>query len=207
MDITTIIVVATAIVSFIAFRDHALRDKLIFNPYLIEHRKQWYRFFSSGFIHADLIHLIINMFVLYSFGKYVEDFYADYFESRAVFNFLLLYFGGMALSVLPTFTKHKNDPGYNALGASGAVSAVVFAFIVFRPLAPFYIYGLIRLPGIVFGALYLLYSYYSSKRKGDYINHDAHFWGAVCGFLFTILLKPQLFVAFLNQMPFLHDAF
>src|SRR3954463_6029514 len=124
MSITVTIVIITAIISFLAFQSHALRERLIFNPYIIHERRQWYRFISSGLIHADWPHLIINMFVLYTFGQIVEEDYKEVFGEQGTYYYLLLYFGGMALSVVPTFSKHKDNPGYNALGASGAVSSV-----------------------------------------------------------------------------------
>jgi membrane associated rhomboid family serine protease len=206
MSATILLVLITCVISFFAFQNHALRERLIFNPYVIHQRRQWFRFISSGMIHADWIHLLVNMFVLYTFGQIVEDDYKEIFEERGTYYFLLLYFGGMVLSVMPTFSKHKNNPGYNALGASGAVAAVVFAFILFHPMEKLYLYGLIGLPGIIFGAIYLGYCYYAGRKQADYINHDAHFWGALFGILFTIVLKPQIVQIFLNQLPFLHNA-
>jgi membrane associated rhomboid family serine protease len=158
-------------------------------------------------IHADWMHLLINMFVLYSFGNFVEQAFRELFEERATLYFLILYFGGMAASVIPTYEKNKNKSEYNALGASGAVSAVVFTFILFRPLERLCLYGLLCLPGIIFGAGYLVYCYYASKKGGDNINHDAHLWGALFGFALPIILKPALFFSFINQFPFLHAAF
>lgn len=179
---------------------------MIFNPYVIHTNGQWYRFISSGFIHADWMHLLVNMYVLYFFGNSVEDFYHQVFGDKATQYFLLLYFGGMMMSVLPTFGKHKNDPGYNALGASGAVSSVVFAFILFAPLEKLYFFGVLPIPGILFGIVYLFYCYYAGKKGGDFINHDAHFWGALYGFFLTIILKPALIVSFFDQLTFFRDA-
>jgi membrane associated rhomboid family serine protease len=206
-SITTILVIITCIISFFAFQNTAMRERLIFNPYVIHHRRQWFRFISSGMIHADWIHLLVNMFVLYTFGRIVEADYQNVFEERGTYYFLLLYFGGMAISIVPTYSKQKENPGYNALGASGAVAAVVFAFILFHPMERLYLYGIIALPGIVFGLIYLGYCYYAGRKQSDFINHDAHFWGALFGVLFTIVMKPQILGIFVNQLPFLHDAF
>lgn len=199
---TTFILIATCIVSFLAFQSNEMKSKMIFNPYVIHTNKQWYRFISSGLIHADWIHLLVNMYVLYFFGSNVEFFYQAVFGEKATVYFIILYFGGMMMSVLPTFGKHKNDPGYNALGASGAVSAVVFSFILFNPLDKLCLYGLpfLCLPSVIFGVAYLVYCYYSAKRGGDNINHDAHFWGALYGFFLTVILKPALIVSFLDQL-------
>jgi membrane associated rhomboid family serine protease len=207
LSTTTILVIITCIVSFSAFQNTALRERFIFNPYVIHNRRQWYRFISSGLIHADWVHLLINMFVLYTFGKIVESNYRVVFEERGTYYYLLLYFGGMAFSIVPTYSKHKDNPGYNALGASGAVAAIVFAFILFHPMEKLYLYGLLGLPGILFGVLYLGYCYYASRKQSDFINHDAHFWGALFGVVFTIILKPQILQVFLNQLPFLQRAF
>ena len=177
---------------------------MIFNPYIIHSDRQWYRFISSGLIHADWIHLLVNMYVLYFFGSLVENYYSQVFGEKATVYFILLYFGGMMMSVLPTYGKHKNDPAYNALGASGGVSSIVFAFIVFNPLDKLCLYGLrfLCLPAFIFGGAYLIYCYYASKKGGDNVNHDAHFWGAVYGFLLTIILKPSLFSVFIDQLTY-----
>jgi len=167
---------------------------------MITERKQWYRFVTSGFIHADWIHLIINMIVLWSFGNVVERYFNAIFEERGFFNYLMLYLGGLIISITPSFKKHMHNPGYNALGASGAVSAVLFSAILFQPMAKIYLYGLIGLPGILVGVAYLVYSYYMDKKGGDNVNHDAHLWGAIFGVVFTIALKPSITLHFLDQL-------
>ena len=207
MTLTLYILITTSLVSFICFSNDELRDRLIFNPHLIYEQRQWYRFISSGFIHADWPHLLINMFVLYMFGSLVERKFNEIFESRGPLNYVLLYFGGMAVSVLRSYYKHKLDTNYRALGASGAVSAVVFSYILFYPLEKLCLYGVLCLPGILFGVLYLGYCYYAGKKGRDNINHDAHLWGALFGFFFTMLLNPELGFYFLKQLPFLQHAF
>src|SRR3569832_1713378 len=142
-SITIILVVANCIVSLLAFQNTLLRQRFIFNPYVIRQRGQWYRFITSGFIHADWMHLLVNMFVLYSFGQIVEADYADIFDDKGTYYYLLLYFGGLAVSIAPTYAKQKENPGYNALGASGAVASVMFAFILFHPMHNLYLYGFI----------------------------------------------------------------
>jgi membrane associated rhomboid family serine protease len=207
MSVTVILLLITVLISILTFQNTALRDRFIFNPYIIHNRREWYRFISSGLIHADWMHLLINMFVLYTFGQIVEENYQEVFAEKGTYYYLLLYFGGMALSVVPTFSKHKDNPGYNALGASGAVAAVVFAFILFHPMQPLYLLGVLRMPGILFGVLYLGYCYYAGRKQADNINHDAHFWGALFGVLFTIVLKPQIINIFISQLPFLQHAY
>ncbi len=197
---TLYIVIISCIVSFIAFQNQKVSHALIFNPYLVAQNNEWYRFVTSGIIHADFIHLLVNMFVLYSFGGVVEDYFGYLFGTMGTYYFLVLYLGGLLVSIVPSFVKHKHNPHYNALGASGAVSAVVFSYIIFQPLQKIYLYGLIGIPGIVAGVLYLGYSWYMGKKGGGNINHDAHLWGALFGIVLTIGLKPSLAISFVNEL-------
>ena len=174
----------------------------MFNAYEIKRKKEWYRFFSHGLIHADWVHLGLNIYVLYLFGGKVEhEFIKEFGMVRGIVNYLLLYIGGLAVSSFYSYAKHQDNPNYNSLGASGAVSAVVFASIALFPmdklgiiLIPFYI------PGVIFGALYLLYSNYMAKKQLDNIGHDAHFWGALFGFVITFVFNPSLLSSFVNQI-------
>jgi len=198
---TIIIIIITVITSILAFLNRDISNKLTFNAYMIKEHNEWYRFFSYGFIHADWIHLLVNIYVLYSFGNYVEFKFHEFFGLKASFYFVILYLGSIGISVISDYGRHKDNMFYNAVGASGAVSAVVFAFIVFSPLAPM---GLIfipfRLPAVLFGALYLIYSIYMAKKGIDNIGHNAHFWGAIFGVVFTIALKPKLVLFFIAQI-------
>ena len=203
---TIYFIIITIIVSLIAFQNNVLYRKLIFNPYLIETRRQWYRFFTSGFIHADLIHLAINMIVFYSFGAALEFYFEEAFGERGQALYVILYLSALLMALIPTYKQNKLNPGYNGLGASGAVSAVVFACILFNPMQSLYLYGLIKLPGIVFGVLYLWYCYYMGKKGGDNVNLSAHMWGALYGWLFTIVLSPSLLVDFFNKLINFRDA-
>jgi membrane associated rhomboid family serine protease len=198
--ILTIIILIVAI-SILALNNNEIFYRLKFNPFLALHSTQWYRFFTYGFVHAGWMHLFINMFVLYSFGNVVIEYYIAIFGLKGYYYFVLLYIGAIMLSVLPSFGKHKNDPGYNAVGASGAVSAVVFASILFVPLGKIYLFFIpIGIPAFIFGGLYLIYSAYMAKRGGDNIGHDAHFWGALFGIVYTIALKPKIFLYFIDQI-------
>jgi membrane associated rhomboid family serine protease len=197
---TNALVAITVLMSIIAFYNSDVMARLIFNPYMVTERKQWYRFISSGFIHADWIHLAVNMLVLWSFGNVVERYFIAVFEEKGLFYYLLLYLGGLLISITPSYKRNMHNAGYNALGASGAVAAVLFAAILFRPLDKIYLYGIIGIPGILVGVSYLAYSYYMDKKGGGNINHDAHLWGAIFGLLFTILLKPTIFLHFLDQL-------
>ncbi|MGB1206504.1 MAG: rhomboid family intramembrane serine protease [Chitinophagales bacterium] len=200
--LSIIIVLITCLTSYMAFNDERLRQKLLFSPYAIKRTGEYYRFISSGFIHGDWIHLLFNMYVLYEFGNVVENAYTAYFGSMANLYFLALYFGGMIIAQIYSYYKHQDNSYYAALGASGAVASIVFSFIAFAPLAPltFVFFPFIQFPAIVLGLLYLAYSYYASINANDNIGHDAHFYGAVFGFLFTISLEPQIAVGFFRQL-------
>ena len=202
--ITIIIIIASSVFSYIAFQQPNIMRRYDFTPYRIVHNKEYYRFFTHAFLHADWTHLIINMLVLFSFGSHIEKVFS-YNEISGFFRFsglayIFLYAGGIFISTITTYFRHKNDPDYIAVGASGAVSAVVFASIFFSPFGKIYFFGIIPIPGIVFGILYLIYSSYMSRKGGDNINHDAHFWGAVYGFIFPVLIDPSLIKVFLNQL-------
>ncbi|MCF8254748.1 MAG: rhomboid family intramembrane serine protease [Bacteroidia bacterium] len=198
-DLTLVIIVITAIISIQAFSQTQVMNNLIFNPFVIKQRNQWYRFVTSGFLHGDWLHLIINMFVLYSFGNVVQHYYKYFFGSAGNWMYLLLYLSGIFAANATTYYKQQNNPAYNALGASGAVSAVVFASILFQPTAKIYLYGIIGIPGYIAGILYLVYSQYAAQKGRDNINHDAHFYGAIYGIVFTLVFKPAVFKFFLNQ--------
>jgi len=198
--ITYIIIAVTGLVSYLAFQNHDLMDKLQFNAAKVVHQKQYYRLISHAFIHANWSHLIVNMFVLYFFGRGIEQYFDYYFGNRATAYFLLLYFGGILASNLWSLIKHQNNYYYNAVGASGAVSALLFAFIFFNPWEKLYFFGILPIPGILFAVGYLFYSYQMSKKSTDNVAHDAHILGAIFGFIFPILLKPQLFTQFIDQL-------
>ncbi len=201
MSVSIIIILITAGVSVFAFSNRDLFRRLAFNAYDIKHFKNSYRFLSYALVHADWIHLLVNMMVLYSFGGIVEQYYNMYFGLKGILYYILLYVAGAALSTLPAYGKHKDDYSYTAVGASGAVSAVVFASIIFAPLSKIYLFPIpIGIPAILFGVLYLIYSGYMGKKNIDNIGHDAHFWGAVFGFVFTIILKPALFMQLLSTL-------
>ena len=198
------IIIITVIITIIAFNSEEVMSKLMLNPYQVVYKKEWYRIITHGFLHADWTHLIINMIVLYSFGSNVWRWFqqlsmSGYIDSPAL-AYSLLYFGGIIISSLITVIRQRKNRWYNSVGASGAVSAVVFTSIFFSPLDRVYFFAVIPIPGIVFAILYLIYSSYMSKKNKDNINHDAHFLGAVYGFLFPILIDLDLFSNFLREL-------
>jgi membrane associated rhomboid family serine protease len=202
--ITIIIVILNILFSIAAFRYRELLFRFDLSPYNLVHGKQYYRIITHAFLHTDYLHLGINMIVLYSFGRGVEKIFESLQQQGMIFSgpffFLLLYFISIILSTVTTVTRYHHDANYSAVGASGAVSAVVFTYIFFAPLAKLYFYFVLPIPGIVFGILYLIYSSYMSRRSRDNINHSAHFWGAVVGFFFPLLLEPGLIRVFIQNL-------
>lgn len=201
---TISIIAITVLISILAFRDSRVMNKLLLTPYGIIHRKEWYRLLTHSFVHADFMHLAVNMLVFLSFGIFAEDIFyqlrdAGYISNPMV-NFLTLYFGGAVVSSLTTVRKHRNNSYYQAVGASGGVSAVVFISIFFQPLNNLLLMGIVPIPAIIFGVSYLLYSHYMSRKSSDNINHDAHFVGAVFGFVYPILISPSLVKYFLDEL-------
>ena len=186
-SITLIIIIATCIVSFIAFSNRNLLDQFIFYPPAVR-RGQWYRFFSCGLIHADWGHLIFNMIALYFFGEAVEFKFVEAFGAMGRLVYLGMYVLALAASVIPTYINNKDNYHYRSLGASGGVSAVIFAGILFFPLAGIGLFFIpIRIAGFLFGILYLFVSGWLDKRGGGNINHSAHIFGALFGVGFTII--------------------
>ncbi len=189
MSITLIIVIVTCLVSFSAFNNEKLMNDLIFYPPAVAKNNQWYRFFSCGFIHADIPHLLFNMLSLYLFGRFVEDEFVAIFQEKGKMLYLLMYVTSLAVCLLPTYSKNKDNYHYKSLGASGAVSAVVFAGLLVAPTIEvgfFFIPPII--PGFIFGPLYLLVTAFLDKRGGGNINHSAHLWGALFGLAFVIVV-------------------
>jgi membrane associated rhomboid family serine protease len=197
-SITTIIIVLTSIISFLAFNNAKLMNALIFWPPAVSMRHQYYRFVTCGFIHADIMHLAFNMFTLYFFGKALELYYMGDLGLEHYY-YPVLYFTALIVANIPSYLKHQDDYGYRSLGASGAVCAVLFAFILLRPWAPIILF-VIKMPAIIYALLFLGYSIYMSRRGGDNVNHDAHLWGALFGILFTIAVHPGVIGSFLNEL-------
>jgi membrane associated rhomboid family serine protease len=188
LSITIIIIIVTALISFSAFRNEKIMNDLIFYPPAVAQNKQYYRFITCGFIHADIAHLAFNMISLYLFGELVERQFALIFGTGGKLLYLLMYLLALAVCLLPTYFKNKNNQNYRSLGASGAVSAVVFAGLM---ISPYMKVGLFIIPpvipGFVFGPLYLIISAWLDRKGGGNINHSAHIWGALFGVAFLII--------------------
>ena len=203
ITITLTIIFITGIISIAGFRQHKIIDELIFWPPAITRQNQYYRFVSCGLIHADYMHLIFNMVTLYFFGTIMEAHYQGELGLQKWY-YLALYIGALIVSNIPTYIKHRNDTEYRSLGASGAVSAVLFAFILLSPWQQIIVI-VFPVPAIVYGVLFLIYSAYMSRKGGDHVNHDAHFYGALFGVLFTIIVRPDVMDIFWNEL--IHPRF
>jgi membrane associated rhomboid family serine protease len=191
ISITLIIIVVTCITSFISFSNEEMMNKLIFYPPAVSKRNEWYRFFSCGLIHKDIPHLMFNMYALYIFGEGerksgVEYTFIEIFGDKGRLLYLLMYVAALAVCLVPTYKKNIDNYYYKSLGASGAVSAVVFAAILFNPMACMGLLFIpVFIPGFLFGALYLGISYWMDRKGGGNINHSAHIWGGLFGALFV----------------------
>lgn len=193
MSVTVIIIIITVVVSLYYFQDEYKLPQVMFNPYDVKQNNTWYRFITHALVHANYIHLFINMYVLYSFGSYIEM----YFPTKL---YLILYIGGVIIAAMPAFLKHQNHPHYNSLGASGAVASIVFASILLNPSGTLLLMGIIPIPAWVFGILYLVFEAYMDKKSSDGIAHDAHFYGAVWGIIFTGYLDFSLITTFFDNI-------
>jgi len=202
MSITIILIGITVAFSFYAFNRHMLLAQLMLNPYLIKTQGQYYRFITSGFIHKDHSHLLWNMFSFYFFGTAVEQYFDALFGEAGIYYYITLYLTAIVVSDIPTYFKKKNNPDYNALGASGGIGAVIFAFILLQPLQSICLYFALCMPGFVFGAGYMAYTYYQGRKANDNISHDAHLYGAVYGLLFCIAVFPSSLMEFYEQVSF-----
>jgi membrane associated rhomboid family serine protease len=202
-DITLAIIIITCLTTLAGFKNGKVVDDLIFWPPAISKKHQYYRFVTCGLIHADYMHLIFNMLTLYFFGTIMEVYYQGQLGLQKWY-YLALYIGALIVSNIPTYIKHYNDYDYRSLGASGAVSAVLFAFILLRPWQRIYVI-VFPVPAIIYGGLFLFYSAYMSRKGGDHVNHDAHFYGALFGLLFTIAIRPDVVEVFLNEL--MHPRF
>jgi membrane associated rhomboid family serine protease len=200
---TFLLIIITCAISIFAFNKEVLFSRLQFNAYQVVHRKEWYRLISHGFIHANWWHLFVNMFVLYFFGSsteaYLKSMATEEIIKYPLLIYLLLYLAATVFSSSISLFRYKDNHWYNAVGASGAVSALLFFTIFFNPWGTILVY-FIPVPGIIFAVLYIIYSQYMSKRGGDNIGHDAHLLGSVFGFIFPLFLNFNLYKVFIDQL-------
>lgn len=192
--VASLILIFTVVTSIYAFNDHTLYGKFMLHPYSVYRKNKIYTLITSGLIHSDWMHLIFNMMTFFFFAFSLE-------AQIGSLRFGLIYFLSLILSDITSVLKHKDDFWYNSLGASGAISGVLFSYILFYPLSKLYLFFIpIGIPAVLFGGLYLMYCVYASKQSRDNINHDAHFFGALTGIIITILIIPGIVPHFLSAL-------
>ena len=195
--VTIAIIAINALFSIAGFNNHQLFNRFALSPAEIRNRRQYERFVTSGFLHADYLHLLFNMFTLFFFGQLVEQMIT---AISGEWLYAVFYLVALVVADIPSYIKHRNDYNYRSIGASGAVSAVIFASILLDPWAKIYIYVAIPIPAIVYAVLYIFYCIYAGRQRRDNINHDAHLWGGIFGFVCMGLLDPSLFQGFVQQL-------
>lgn len=198
MDITLfpasllIFLLTIALSLYVYYKDRTLYGKLMLIPYLVEQRNEWYRFITSGFIHADLMHLGFNMMTFYYFAFAYESIVGSG-------QFLLIYLGSMVFADLITYSRNKKNQKYASLGASGAISGLLFSFILYRPdMSLGILFIPIAIPAPIFAILFVVYSWYADKKSYDNTNHNAHLWGALTGVILTALVDFSVFKGFFS---------
>lgn len=199
---TIIIIIFTCLVSWQAFNRPELRAKMLFYPTAVKNRGEYYRFLSHGFIHADFMHLLFNMYALYIFGGIAEATFTCLFgPTLSKLGYLLFYLVAIVASSYVSYLRHQDNAGYASLGASGAVAAMIWPYVMFDPWS-WFIFP--PLPAFLLGIAYIAYSHYADKRGGDNIGHNAHLWGAIFGLLAYVVLcfflEPDILTAFVERL-------
>ena len=201
--VTMILIALNVAISLIGFSNANFVNRFIFWPYGIARNNDYLRFLSSGFLHADFMHLFFNMFTLYFFGRNLEIIFTQIFPMGQLW-YILLYIVGMIVADLPSYSKNINNAHFRSLGASGAVAAVVFGAIFFDPWNQIALYGFIKMSALLFAVAYIAYCVYMSKNGQDNINHDAHLWGSLFGIAMTALLvfmlRPDILPNILEEL-------
>lgn len=193
--LTYVLIAATVLVSWMTFERPQLLQRLILWPPAIDRKKQFDRLLTHGFIHADWPHLLFNMLTLFFFGRVVESVIS---ELIGPVGFVLFYLSAIVVAILPTYLRHRHDPHYTSLGASGGVAAVLFASILLNPWMLIFIP--IPVPAFVYAIGYVAYSFWKDRQGGGNVNHSAHLSGAIYGVLFMIAMEPRVVGHFLREL-------
>ncbi len=199
-SLSFLIMAVTVGISLLAWQKPAWLDAMMMSPYRIDRKKEYWRFITSGFIHADFAHLFFNLFSFYFVGTQLEYIFGFIFPGFGGEIFILFYLLAILVADLPTYFKQRNNPYFNSLGASGAVSAVIFAGIMFFPTEKIYLFGFVGIPGFIYAGLFTWYSIAMDRRGRDYVNHSAHLYGGLFGVLFITLTRPSTWVEFFSQI-------
>jgi membrane associated rhomboid family serine protease len=201
MQITPVFAILIFLVSILAFNNRNLFENYLYSPYRVWRDKQWYRIITGGFLHANWVHLLVNLFVFWEFGSFLEKEYTGVFGQTGSMFFLgALFLGGIVFANVPALFRHKQDRSFRSIGASGGVSAVLFSYILINPWSMLYLYFIIPLYSLIVGVLFLIYSYWASRNSRDNIDHLAHFWGSVYGIVFTAIVYPESIRIFWQQL-------
>ncbi|MVZ61819.1 rhomboid family intramembrane serine protease [Sphingobacterium humi] len=200
LPVASVIFALTIGLSIYVFSNPQWYGRLMLHPYSVYRDKsKWYLVLTSGLIHKDWMHLLFNMITFYYFGFGLEATFVQISGPLGHLWFALLYIVALVLSDIATIIQNKDNYGYHSLGASGAISAVLFSYILFDPKMLLGIFMIIPMPAYIFAVLYLGYCIWASKNASDGINHDAHLFGALTGILFTLILYPWIFKHFVSQ--------
>ncbi len=200
ISICWVIMGVTALVSMAAWQRDSWMAAMMMSPSRIARHGEYWRFLTSGFIHADFTHLFFNLFSFYFFGTQLEYIFSVIFPGLGPWVFLVFYLLGIIVADLPTFFKQKHNHYFNSLGASGAVSATIFAGIMFFPTEKIYLFGIVGIPGIIYAGLFTWYSIEMERRGRDFVNHSAHLYGGLFGVIFVTLTYPQVWISFVQQV-------
>lgn len=201
VTVTLLIIMFTALVSYQGFNNYHLIDRWKHSPYRESRQKEWYRLLTSGFVHADWVHLLVNMYVLWGFGRQIEmQIISWYNPSTGRLLFLLIYLAIIILANMPTTFRQMNNPGFASIGASGAVSGLLFMYILLDPWATFGLMFIIPMPAVILGVGYLIYSSWAANRGHGRIDHSAHFAGALAGMALFIMIHHEVLNIFLKRL-------
>lgn len=194
--LTLVLIGVTVLVSWLAWKNPRLLERLILWPPAISRGRQYDRLLTHGFIHADWQHLLFNMITLFFFGRYAEAVIGHFIGPG---GFLAFYLSAILIAILPTYLRHRDDERYRSLGASGAVSAVLFAFIMIEPWSWIFVF-FVPVPAIAYGVFFVGYSYWMDRHGQSHTNHSAHLSGAIYGVLFILAMEPSLGARFIDQL-------
>lgn len=199
-SLSFLIMAVTVAISLLAWQKPAWMDAMTMSPYRIHKKQEFWRFLTSGFIHADFTHLFFNLFSFYFFGTQLEYIFSIIFPGVGGYVYVVFYLLAILVADLPTYFKQRNNPYFNSLGASGAVSAVIFAGIMFFPTEKIYLFGVVGIPGFIYAGLFTWYSIAMDRKGRDYVNHSAHLYGGLFGVLFITLTRPSTWIEFIQQI-------
>jgi len=197
--VTYTILALTVLISYQGFSNHDLINRYSFNPYKVKHERQFYRIISHAFFHADNAHLLFNMMSLYFVGRFLEAVLVqEYGVTDGELHFLAIYLGGAVVGTIFSYLKNNQNPNYQSIGASGAVSATIFAFILWLPDIEFLLFFIIPMKAFIFGFLFLAIEFVAMKRSKSRIAHDVHIISAIYGACYVLLINFDKGIEFFN---------